>query len=106
MKPAELLAELGRIGVVVEEGDDGRPVLDGALTDELLAAARDARWLFTWGLHGATSGHRWHACDACQEVQLLNHGRGCGMTPGCRGRMVPAASPVFRGSLSVGRRAS
>jgi hypothetical protein len=106
MTPAELLVELGRLGVVVEEGDDGRPVLDGKLSDELLAAARGSRWLFVWGLHGATSGHRWFACDTCGEVQLLNRERGCGMTYRCTGRMAPVAGPAFHGSLSVGRRAS
>ena len=106
MKPVEFLAELGRLGVLVEKGADARPVLDGQLTDELVDAARGARWLFVWGLHGAASGHRWYACNACGEVQLLSHERGCGMTFGCPGRMAPTVGPTFRGSLSAGRRAS
>jgi hypothetical protein len=95
MKPAELLAELGRLAVVIDADSNGRPVLDGMLSDELIAAARVHRWLFTWGLWGALSGHFWFVCDACSEVQLLSHERSCGMKPGCKGRMHRAPAPAF-----------
>jgi hypothetical protein len=91
--------------VVVDEGDDGRPVLDG-LTDGLIDAARGVRWLFVWGLEGAKTGHRWCICGACGQPQLLRRDRLCGMTPGCTGRMAPAAGPTFRPRLSVAKRAS
>ncbi len=95
MTPADLLAELSRLAVVVEADDDGRPLLDGVLTDELVDTARSLRWLFTWGLRGAQSGHSWFICDTCSEVQLLSHERACGMKPGCKGRMRRSPTLVF-----------
>ena len=41
MTPVELLAELARLRVDVLTGPDGRPRLDGMLTDELAAVAVD-----------------------------------------------------------------
>jgi hypothetical protein len=96
--PAELLAELGRRGATVVTSPDGGPRLDGVLTDELVEAARSHRWLFTWGLWGAQSGHVWFVCDVCAEVQLLSRGRGCGLRPGCKGRMHPTPAPAFQPS--------
>lgn len=75
MTPADLLAELARLAVVVEASDDGRPMLDGVFAEELMTAARAHRWLFTWGLRGARSGHSWFVCDACSELQLLSRER-------------------------------
>jgi len=95
MTPARLLAVLARLAVIVESGDDGQLVLDGMLTDELIAAARGHRWLFAWGLWGACSGHSWFVCDACCELQLLSRERACGMKPGCKGRMHRAPAPAF-----------
>jgi hypothetical protein len=102
MKPAELLAELGRLAVVIDADSNGRPVLDGMLTDDLVRAARVHRWLFTWGLWGAHSGHSWFVCDACSEVQLLSHERSCGMKPGCKGRMRRSPAPAFMPSEVTG----
>jgi hypothetical protein len=95
MTPAELLAELARLRVDVITGPDGRPRLDGVLSDELVNAARRYRWLFAWGLWGSQSGHVWFVCDVCSEVQLLSHERTCGLKPGCKGRMHVATGPVF-----------
>ena len=95
MTPAELLTELTRLQVTVLTSPDGRPRLDGILTDDLVRAARSHRWLFTWGLWGAHSGHSWFVCDTCSEVQLLSHDRGCGLKPGCKGRMHRSPAPAF-----------
>ena len=106
MTPAQLLAELARLRVDVLTGADGRPRLDGILTDELIDAARRHRWLFTWGLWGAVSGHSWFVCGVCSEVQLLSHERACGMKPGCKGRMHRAPAPVFAPAKASGSVAS
>jgi hypothetical protein len=102
MTPADLLAELARLAVVVEASDDGRPMLDGVFAEELMTAARAHRWLFTWGLRGARSGHSWFVCDACSELQLLSRERGCGLKPGCKGRMHRAPAPAFIPSDVIG----
>ena len=102
MTPADLLAELDRLTVIVEAGDDGQLVLEGMLTDELIAAARAYRWLFIWGLWGARSGHSWFVCDVCCELQLLFRERACGMKPGCKGRMHRAPVPAFMPSEVTG----
>ncbi|MGI8753576.1 MAG: hypothetical protein ACR2MN_14940 [Acidimicrobiales bacterium] len=109
MSPAEVLAVLARLHVVVDEVD-GRPIIDGVMTGDVVTAARSHRWLFTWGLEGArgfrdpTTGrrvtHAWHICDVCDSVQLLDpqrkQTRRCSLTVGCTGRMLPAAAPRFQ----------
>jgi hypothetical protein len=101
MTLAEVPLGLSRPAVVVDEGDDGGPVLDGKLTDAFIDADRGVRCLFEWGLEGAKTGHRWFTCDACGQLQLLRRDRFCGMTPGCAGRMAPEAGPTFLGRASL-----
>ncbi len=94
MTPAELLAEVARRGVRVIEWE-GRTTLDypaGAVDEEFMATCRARKWVFVWGMEGARTGHRWHACDRCGEVQLQHHRSQplrCTMTPACAGRMRP-----------------
>ena len=104
MTPADLLTELARLQVTVLTSPDGRPRLDGILTDDLVRAARSHRWLFTWGLWGAHSGHSWFVCDACSELQLLSRERACGMKPGCKGQMHRSPAPAFMPSEEKTRR--
>lgn len=105
MTHAELLTALGRAGVTVSRAPDGRPVLDGILSERTIQQARHHRWLFTWGLEGVRTGHRWHACDECGEIQLLDRERRCRMTPRCGGTMRTVAAPEFRLMVSAGSEA-
>ncbi len=95
--PVQLLAELAWRGVTVEPGPDGAIVLFGpdvALDHDLVADCRRLRWLLVWGLQGTRTGHAWHECSACKELQLLGRGeRHCAMTHGCKGTMRPAPGP-------------
>lgn len=93
MTPAELLDHLAQLKVTIVAG----PALDDPghhLDDATLAAARRHPWLFAWALEGAATGHAWHACDACREVQLIKKAGRCRMTPGCGGQMRPAGPPI------------
>src|SRR5205085_86743 len=84
---------LAERGVRLVRGRNG-PELDGsphAFDDALLDACRRQRWLFVWALHGSATGHVWHACDTCGEVQLLrpSRNRRCILTYDCPGQMKP-----------------
>jgi hypothetical protein len=109
MRPSELLVEMSRRGAVVSRGSSGVPRLHGVgqPPPELMAAAREYRWLFIWGLHGAESNHVWLVCDACGEVQLLRQARAgcaCAMTPRCGGHMRTAPQPKWEPSTGAARR--
>jgi hypothetical protein len=90
--PAELVRLLADRKVMVASSGS-RPFLDGpagSLPPDTLEDCQIYRWLFVWGLQGAATGHRWHACDVCDEVQLIAHyskPRPCRMTAGCEGHL-------------------
>ena len=94
MTPAELLTGLADASVMADRASDGRVALSAPRAPDpaLLAATRRYRWVLTWGVHGAITGHRWHVCDVCGDLQLQHHRSDpirCSMTAGCKGRMRP-----------------
>lgn len=95
----EVLEELVSRGITVTLRADGKIVLDGALTPELVADCRHHRDLLAWAVLGRASGHEWLSCDRCGQVQLLTPdktGRTCHLTYGCKGRvrrLGPVATP-------------
>jgi hypothetical protein len=107
MSPAQLFELLAERRVVVTRRDGG-PYLDGptgTLTPDLVDECRRHRWLFLWGLEGRGSGHVWHACDACQEVQLVaqqSRPRRCALTPACGGHLRPLPDIFTFGSSTFG----
>jgi len=98
--PVELLGRLSELGVEVH-GTPGRRVrLRGPKTflsdDELLYWCRRYRWLWDSAMSGSVSGHLWHGCPKCGEVQLARPSDGirkCVMTPECEGLLSPAVAP-------------
>jgi hypothetical protein len=61
-----------------------------------MAAAADAGighlWLVHWAMMGQVTGHEWHCCPVCAQIQLMPIGkRSCHLTPGCGGLMVRLA---------------
>jgi hypothetical protein len=92
--PAEILERLAQINVTIVAG----PSLDDPghhLDDSTLLEARHHRPIFAWAIEGSRTGHAWHACDRCSEMQLIKKGRQCHMTPGCVGDMRPVGPRVL-----------
>jgi hypothetical protein len=94
--PAELLVELHRLGGVVHQGYDRRPVIARVPpSTELVCAVRRWRWVLVWGLQGAISGFLWHACDQCGQIRLTKSPGRCTLTPRCLGSEKPVPGPRF-----------
>jgi hypothetical protein len=96
--PAQLLDALAAHGIELRRGMAGRPRLfdPEAVLDPLrLLRVLWDRWLLEWAIVGSRSGHRWHRCPECGELQLLRlrapseSAKHCVMTPGCAGVMAP-----------------
>lgn len=96
--PVELLAALAAAGAAIQSTDDGRVEVTGqGLTDEMGHACRRFKWVLSWGLHGASTGYRWFACDTCGMLNPLSKkpGKTCTMTLGCKGRSTEIPLPRF-----------
>lgn len=95
MTPARLLAELAERGIALACGPGGRPRLvdpERQLTHSALLRLLWDPWVLEWALAGSRTGHYWHGCDTCGEIQMLaksrpGQKRSCRLTPGCEGIM-------------------
>ena len=104
MTPAVLLRALADRGIRIAWGERGRPRLvdpERQLTHIALLRLIWDRWLLEGAVVGSLSGHRWHGCSACGQVQLLhavkaNEGRPCRLTFGCKGQLsvIPVVVPM------------
>jgi hypothetical protein len=105
LTPGNLLRELSGRQVRVIENGDRRPVLrfpSSVPDDRLVAACRKHAWLFTWGIEGARTGHGWHVCDGCGNIQLLRSRSGdrvCSLTFGCQGQMRRVNITIIPGEI-------
>lgn len=98
LNPVELLAELARVGASVSLADNGKIQLRADHGSAALDhACRRWKWVLSWGLHGAETGYRWFACDACGALSPMGRkpGSTCTMTFGCSGRSAEILLPRF-----------
>jgi hypothetical protein len=104
VSPAKLLDAMAAAGLAIAWGPGATVrVLDpdaALLADPVLVAyMRDYRDYLAIALRGSVTGHRWHSCNRCGELQLLratktNDGRACRMTVGCPGAVHPSPLAV------------
>lgn len=99
LNPVELLAELARIGAKVSMAEDGKVDVraDHGGSAALKHACRRWKWVCLWGIHGASMGYRWFACDTCGVLSPMGKkpGMPCIMTFACKGRSKEIPLPRF-----------